>query len=40
VKSRRTRFSSPHTRRSAERAAVRENDRLLNRGITSICRGC
>jgi len=27
-------------RHDMERAAVKENDRLLNRGITSICRGC
>ena len=24
----------------ARRTAVRENDRLLNHGVTSICRGC
>jgi hypothetical protein len=35
-----THSPSSHTRRSAERTAVRENDRLLNHGITSICRGC
>jgi hypothetical protein len=32
--------ASSRTRRSAERAAVKENDRLLNHRITSICRGC
>jgi hypothetical protein len=26
--------------RKAEEAAVKENDRLLNHGVTSICRGC
>jgi hypothetical protein len=36
---RRTRFASAHARRSTERAAVKENDRLLNH-ITSICKGC
>jgi hypothetical protein len=30
----------PRARHAAERAAVKENDRLLNHGITSICRGC
>jgi hypothetical protein len=40
VKQRRTRFASSHARHGAERAAVRENDRLLNHGVTSICRGC
>jgi hypothetical protein len=32
----RARSSSSHARRTA----VRENDRLLNHGVTSICRGC
>ncbi len=36
----RARFASSHARRSTERAAIKENDRLLNHGITSICRGC
>ncbi|MBV8924269.1 MAG: hypothetical protein JOZ74_02750 [Bradyrhizobium sp.] len=31
---------SPRARRIAERAAVRENDRLLKHGAVSICRGC
>jgi hypothetical protein len=30
----------PRARHAAERAAVKENDRLLKHGITSICRGC
>jgi|SRR5215471_4889216 len=37
VSPRRTHSSSSH---AAERAAVKENDRLLNHRITSICRGC
>lgn len=40
TRQRRTRFASPHARHGAERAAVRENDRLLKHGVTSICRGC
>jgi hypothetical protein len=32
----RARSSSSH----APRTAARENDRLLNHGVTSICRGC
>jgi hypothetical protein len=40
MKQQRTRFASPHAWRSAERTAVKENDRRLNHGITSICRGC
>jgi hypothetical protein len=40
TKQRRTRFASSHVRRDTERAAVKENDRLLNHGVTSICRGC
>ncbi|HLZ06505.1 MAG TPA: hypothetical protein VKR55_30710 [Bradyrhizobium sp.] len=31
---------SPRERRIAERARIRENDRLLRHGVTSICRGC
>jgi hypothetical protein len=31
---------SPRARRIAERAAIKENDRLLRHGVTSICRGC
>jgi hypothetical protein len=30
----------PSARRKLEEAAVKENDRLLKHGITSICRGC
>jgi hypothetical protein len=40
IRQRRTRFASSHARHGAERAAVRENDRLLKHGVTSICRGC
>lgn len=36
----RTSQLSPRARRIAERNAVKENDRLLKHGITSICRGC
>ena len=36
----RTRFMSARERHRAERAAVKENDRLLKHGVTSICRGC
>jgi hypothetical protein len=36
----RTRLAAPHAQHGAERAAVRENDRLLKHGVTSICRGC
>ena len=36
----RTRFMSAGARHRAERTAVKENDRLLNHGVTSICRGC
>ena len=39
AKFKRKRFGSQRPRRTAERAAVRENDRLLGR-IPSICRGC
>ncbi|HEU0145751.1 MAG: hypothetical protein V7634_4213 [Bradyrhizobium sp.] len=31
---------SKRQRQRLERAAVKENDRLLSRGVTSICRGC
>jgi hypothetical protein len=40
MRQRRTRFASSHARRGAERAAVKENVRLLKHGVTSICRGC
>jgi hypothetical protein len=40
IRQRRTRFASSHARHGVERAAVRENDRLLKHGLTSICRGC
>jgi hypothetical protein len=30
----------PRARHKLEEAAVKENDRLLKHGITSICRGC
>jgi hypothetical protein len=40
VKMRRTRLATSRSRPSAARAAVREKDRLLDRKITSICRGC
>ena len=36
----RSRFMSARARHRAERTAVRENDRLLKHGVTSICRGC
>jgi hypothetical protein len=36
----RYRFARSRYRHAAERAAVRENDRLLDRKLTSICRGC
>jgi hypothetical protein len=39
AKFKRKRFGSQRPRRTVERAAVRENDRLLGR-IPSICRGC
>jgi len=32
--------TSPRASRRTEQAQVRENDRLLKHGITSICRGC
>ena len=31
---------SPKARKIAEKEAVKENDRLLKHGVTSICRGC
>jgi hypothetical protein len=31
---------SPRQRKIAEKEAVKENDRLLKHGVTSICRGC
>jgi hypothetical protein len=37
---RRSRSASTPAQRRADRASVRENDRLLNHGVTSICRGC
>jgi hypothetical protein len=40
VKMRRTRVAASRSRPSAARAAVREQDKLLDRKITSICRGC
>jgi hypothetical protein len=40
VKFRRTRFAASRLRGSAARAAVRERDRPLDRGVPSICRGC
>ena len=40
VKIRRTRFAASRLRRSASRAAVKEQGRLSNDGIPSICRGC
>jgi len=40
VKIRRTRFATARLHRPAARATVRERDRLLGDGISSICRGC
>ena len=40
VKMRRTRFAASRSRRAAARATVGEQDRLLDRKITGICRGC
>jgi hypothetical protein len=31
---------SPRQRKIAEKEAIKENDRLLKHGVTSICRGC
>jgi hypothetical protein len=36
----RWRHLSKKQRQKLERAAVKENDRLLGRGVSSICRGC
>jgi hypothetical protein len=35
-----TRFAKSRYNRAAVNAAVKENDRLLDRKLTSICRGC
>jgi len=40
VRIRRTRFATSRLRRSAAGAAVREQDKLLNGKVPSICRGC
>jgi len=40
VKIRRTRFAAARLHGAAARATVRERDRLLDRKIISICRGC
>jgi hypothetical protein len=40
VRMRRAQLAPSISRRSATRAAVREQDRLLDHKITSICRGC
>jgi hypothetical protein len=40
VRTRRTRFGKYKYNRAAVRAAVKENDRLLDRKLTTICRGC
>src|ERR1700704_3489831 len=40
VKIRRTRFTTSRSRRSAARAAVREQGGLLDGRVPSICRGC
>jgi hypothetical protein len=40
IKMRRVRFAPSRSRSPATRAAVREQDRLLDHKITSICRGC
>ena len=40
VKMRRPRFAAARLRGSAARAAVRQQDRLPDRKITSICKGC
>ena len=37
---RRTRYAKSRYNRAAVNAAVKENDRLLDRKLTSICRGC
>ncbi|MEA2862823.1 MAG: hypothetical protein QOC84_779 [Bradyrhizobium sp.] len=40
VRFRRPRFATTRSRRTASRAAVRAQGRLLDRGVPSICRGC
>jgi len=40
VRMRHTRLAASGSRRPASRATVREQDRLLDHKITSICRGC
>ena len=40
VKIRRTRFAASRSRRASAGAAVREQGKLLDRGVPSICRGC
>ena len=40
VKMRQTRLAASRSHRPASRAAVREQDKLLNGKIPSICRGC
>jgi hypothetical protein len=40
VRMSRTRFGKSRYDRAAVNAAVKENDRLLDRKLTSICRGC
>jgi hypothetical protein len=40
VKVKRTRYATSKSRRASARAAVREQDKRVDRSITSICRGC
>jgi hypothetical protein len=40
VRMRRSRFAKSRYNRAAVNAAIKENDRLLDRKLTSICRGC
>ena len=40
VRTTRARFAKSRYGRAAVNAAVKENDRLLDRKLTSICRGC
>jgi hypothetical protein len=40
VRVKRTRYARHKLSPAAEKAAVRENDRLLDHKLTSICRGC
>jgi hypothetical protein len=40
VKIRRTRFAAFRYRRGAARAAVKQQDRLIDRKVLSICKGC